>query len=72
MEVYCGAWHEDDEHATRYKNKNHIVTCDIFSSYPILFQELLKVKLHATWICRIDWKGLLNALTIDPKSDPYH
>ncbi len=28
MEVYCDACHEDVEHATRYKNKNHIVTCD--------------------------------------------
>jgi hypothetical protein len=59
MEVYCGACHEDDEHATRYKNKNHIVTCDIFFSYPTLFQELLKVKVHATWIVGLIGKGCL-------------
>jgi len=66
MEVYCGACHEDVEHATRYKNKDHIVACDIFS-FTLHCSKSMKVKVHATWICRIDWKGLLDVLTIDPK-----
>jgi hypothetical protein len=48
-----------------YKNKNHIVTCDnVFSNFT-LFWDLLKVRVHVVEICRIDYKGLPNALTID-------
>jgi len=76
-EVYCGVGHEDVEHATRYKivyglmdgyeNKNYIMTCDNFFPSPTLFWDRLKVGVHATWTCRIDCKGWLSALTIDPK-----
>jgi hypothetical protein len=77
MEMYCGAGHEDVEHAIghkivyvlidEYKNKNYIMTCDNFFCSPTLFWDLLKVGVHATGTCRIDCKGWLGALTIDPK-----
>jgi hypothetical protein len=77
MKVYCGANHEDVEHAIGYKivvrlmdeyeNKNHIVTCDNFFSSPTLFLDLLKVEVHATWSCKSNWKGWLSFITIDPK-----
>jgi len=50
-----------------YKNKNYIVTCDNFFSHLTLFWNLLKVGVHAKGTCRIDCKGSLGALTIDPK-----
>jgi hypothetical protein len=40
----------------------------IFSNFA-LFWDLLKVKVHAAEICRIDWKGLPNVLTGDKKND---
>ncbi len=77
MEMYCGVGHEDVEHATRYKivyglmdgykNKNYIVTYDNFFSCLTLFWNLLKVGVHAKGTCKIDFKGSLGALTIDPK-----
>ncbi len=77
MEVNCGPSHENAKHATRYKivyglmdgqkNKNCSVTCDNFFSSPTLFWDLFKVVVHATNTCRIDRKGCLSALTIDPK-----
>jgi hypothetical protein len=77
MEMYCGVVHEDVEHAIGYKivyglmdgykNKNYIVTCDNFFSRLTLFWNLLKVGVHAKGTCKIDCKGSLGALTIDPK-----
>jgi hypothetical protein len=77
MEIYCGVGHEDVEHATMYKivyglmdgykNKNYIVTYDNFFSCLTLFWNLLKVGVHAKRTCKIDFKGSLGALTIDPK-----
>jgi len=79
MEMYCVVGHEDVEHATKhkivyglmdgYKNRNYIVTCDNFFFSPTLFWDLLKVGVHATWTCRIDCKGWLDALTIDQRKD---
>ncbi len=75
--MYCDAGHEDVEHAIRYKivyglmdvykDKNHIVTCDNLFFNLTLFWGLLKVGVDATWSCKIDHKGWLSALTIDPK-----
>jgi len=76
MEMYCDVGHEDVEHATRYKivyglmdgykNNNYIVTCDNLFSRLTLFLDLLKVEVHAKGTCRIDCKGSLGALPIDP------
>jgi len=77
MEMYCGVGHEDVEQATGYKivyglmngykNKNYIMTCDNFFFSPTLFWDLLKVGVHASRTWRIDCKGWLGVLTIDPK-----